>query len=45
MNWNSVHNFLLIQIKTITTETADMDANVITVNNSFAHWIFLDNKR
>ena len=45
MNWDSVHICLPIQIKTSTTETANMEENLITVNNSFSHWIFLEVKR
>lgn len=39
MNWNSVHICLPIQIKKNLQATSDMDANMITVNNCFTHWI------
>lgn len=39
MNWNSVHICLPIQIRNSTTEAADKDAAMITVNKLLAHWI------
>ena len=37
MNWNSVHICLPIQIRNSTTEAADKDAAMITVNKLLAH--------
>lgn len=45
MNWDSVHIFLPIEIKTSTTETVNMEENLNAVNNSFPHGIFLDTQR
>ena len=39
MNWNSVYIYLPIQIIKNTHATADIDANMITVNNFFTYWI------
>ena len=38
-NPNSVHICFLMKIKKATDETADLDTDLITVNNFFAHFV------
>ena len=39
INWSNFHICLPIRIRESTNEANDIDANMITVNNFFAHWV------